>query len=152
MSALASFAQRLAVSLRASSVLYSGCRAADVMPPPGARVCCASLDPAELAACLESVNAEFAQAGPASLPWPDGEFDMAVCRNLAGGGAGEALRVSRAYVASFEEGDGPMAARIWGGAGARIISDVRVHPDIDPAEPWFVLVGRAGDRARLPPD
>lgn len=148
MSALASFTQRLAVSLRASNILYSGCRATDILPPPDARVCCASSDSAELAACLESVRAEFAQAGPASLPWSDGEFDMAICRNLAGGGAGEALRVSRAYVASFEEGDGPMVARIWAESDVRAISDVRVHPDIDPAEPWFVLVRRIGDLDR----
>lgn len=143
MSALAEFVRGLAVSLRAGSVLYSGCRASDVMPPDGARACCASPDPVELARCLESARAEFAQAGPDGLPWPDGEFDMVVSRNLSGGGAREALRVSRAYVASFEDGDGPRAAQLWGG-GVRVISDVQVHPDIDPGEPRFVLVRRAG--------
>lgn len=139
MSALGAFVGNLAASLRAGDILYSGCRAGDFAPPRGARACFASPDPAQLAACMESSRAEFAQAGSASLPWPDGEFDMVVSRDLGAGGACEALRVSRAYVASFE-GRGSGAARIWGGAGVRTISDVRVHPDIDASEPRFVLV------------
>ena len=141
MSALADFVGRLALSLRARSVLYSGCFAADIAPPEGARACVACQDPAELARCLESARAEAAQAPPSRLPWPGGEFDLVVSRGLAGGGAAEALRVSRAYVASFE-GDGARqwAPRIWGGLDARAVSDVRVHPDIDPSEPRFVLV------------
>lgn len=144
MSALADFVGRLAISLRARDVLYSGCRAADVLPPGGARACVACQDPVELARCLESVRAELAQAPPSRLPWPAGEFDLVVSRNLAGGAA-EALRVSRAYVASFEDaGTEPQARSVWGGLQVRVISDVRVHPDIDPAGPRFVLARRTG--------
>lgn len=140
MSALAGFVGRLASSLRAGDVLYWGCGAADVAPPEGARACFASGDAGELARCLESARIEAVQAPGPRLPWPDGEFGMVVSRDLADGAA-EALRVSRAYVASFEGGGSePQAGRLWGGLGVRVISDVRVHPDIEPSEPRFVLV------------
>ena len=165
------FVSGLAVQLRCASALEVGCNAGnDLMQFPAA-VAVHGLDSnpriAEAARRRLPAGADVRVGSAATMPFADSSVDLVFTHGffnhledrMVDAGVSEAFRVSARYVACCEilgEGEGaPLKGaptpcwgrdmyRRWLDQRVKIISNVQMHEDIDPARPRFVLVKKAG--------
>ncbi len=123
--------------------------------PAIARVAAARLGPAALVA-----------AGAATrMPYGDSSVDMVFTHGFFNhlddrgveAGIDEVLRVAGRYAASCElleaggeDGRGRNMYEAWSRRRVKIISNVEMHGDIDPARPRFLLVKKIRDAAAAP--
>ena len=149
----AGFVAGLAGSLRCGSVLEAGCGTGIDLRRITGPVLAAGADLNAVAlgmAARMMPTGLYARCGIERLPFGDSSVDMVFTHGLLNhldegaveAGTAELYRVSSKYVASFEEyladegriddrRHGRNMGRRWAGMGARIISDVQMHPDID---------------------
>lgn len=162
------FIRDLTVQLRCTSVLEIGCNAGNdlLLFPDSVAVHGLDSNPriAEAARRRLPAGADVRVGSVTTIPLADSSVGMVFTHGffnhiedgrVVDAGVSEALRVSSGYVACCEElGDGegePIAGaptprwgrnmyKRWLDHRVRIISNVRMHEDIDPAQPQFVLV------------
>lgn len=165
------FISGLTVQLRCPSVLEIGCNAGNDLLQFPASVAVHGLDSnpriAEAARRRLPAGADVRVGSVATIPLADSSAGMVFTHGffnhledprMVDAGVSEALRVSAGYVACCEvlgggEGE-PIAGaptpcwgrnmyKRWLDHKVRIISNVQMHGDIDPARPQFVLVKKA---------
>jgi len=161
------FVRDLAASLRAEKILYLGCHDAEDLSefPPGMRVSGVAESPGTLERIVERhPSFEFRQASPSETPYGEGQFDFVFAHKLFNylessrmdAMIREMYRISSRYIANFEmfsENGGTfdggrgrycgMYSR-WLDFRVRVISNVRMHGEIDPERCQFTLVRKVG--------
>lgn len=151
------FISDLCRSLHVSDILYVACKSIDDLAgfAPDSHVCGICDSARTLAVFAERYPLfGFRQAGYNQMPYKDGSFTMVFAHGLFGtepdtGILDEMHRVSSRYIASFEtlpecdhRPDLPRdnaVSRYWLGRNVMVVSNVQMHPDIDPEKPQFVL-------------
>lgn len=161
------FISGLAVQLHCASVLEIGCNAGNDLLQFPSQVSVHGLDSnpriAEAARRRLPAGADVRVGSVLTMPFADASVDLVFTHGffnhledgLVDAGVAEAFRVSARYVACCEVlGSGEGAAiegaptpcwgrnmyRRWLEHKVKIISNVQMHEDIDPAQPRFVLV------------
>lgn len=165
------FIRDLTVQLRCSSVLEIGCNAGNDLLQFPDTVAVHGLDSnpriAEAARRRLPAGADVRVGSVATMPFADASVDMVFTHGffnhvedgrMVDAGVAEALRVCARYVACCEvvgggEGEpiegaptpcwGRNMYKRWLDQRVKIISNVRMHEDIDAAQPQFVLVKKA---------
>lgn len=157
------FIRDLSISLHAPKILYLGCFDAEDLSefPAQMQVCGASDSREILAGMVEQYPSfEFRQTDPSETPFGDGRFDLVFAhkhfnylrQDDIDAALREMYRVSSRYVVNFElfSEEGGMLAdgrghycdmySRWLDFGVKIISNVQMHPEIDPEQCRFTLV------------
>ncbi len=158
----AQFVSGLVTSLRCQSVLEIGCGTGiDLrMMPDNIRILGMDVNilALQIARTLET-RGDFRVGDITQLPLADSSVDMVFTHQLLNyldddtleAGMAEMYRISRSYIMSCEvyrKDEAPVSgayryrdmARRWQAYRGNIISNVSMHPDIEPDEPRFVLV------------
>lgn len=157
------FVRDLVASLRCQSVLEVGCGTGIDLRLLGddMRIYGADLNGPALEAAREGMpRGDFRRCDIRKLPFEDSSVDFVFTHKLLNyldddtldAGISEMHRVARRYVMSCEVygADGEVIngayrrrdiSRRWLGRNVRIVSDVEMHPEIDPDRARFLLVG-----------